>query len=613
MAMFSTTSCERDDTPLETIQEQPQFKIEKLTGSQLTNNHSLNKALNSAKESLGINTFQKSVYDSINGFYIEDTDVNYLTSGTYESYTFKITDPSDTTHLKNMVFSKQMDSTYQAFIVAYDLNSISLEDLKQGNVPSDLTGYVIYTPINSDFQFKTDITYLGEGDCVGSTQISPRSRCNGGGNHSDPNDPKCKADKKAGYQEVIVTMIPCPRTGGGLGNNPPNDTGADLTGGDNPGGTGDDNAIGNNNSNTLVDDPCNNQLTLSNGDCAGVATTPVFEIEPVPTPVDGQTQQFFDSLPEDLRDFINNDPYDQTRAEENKRIREEIRDFLNDENHSDEAKDFAEEVIKAKEEDEDSEVDFEDRLINQLKGKVKCVYEILRGSSPTFSSSFIHDLFGSEKQISVKLTMEDLTGLTATNGGIVAARSDVVYFASTNNARRHKILFDQNVMNNMTNLEIALIILHEIGHSELIERCIQLGMFNSIVSRSNQYNFANVTPPLNNLNDAYFAFMATSYNSSNSTAGMGQWNHELFTIGNYRQIMGQALLDSNSYLTDPTTTFPSLSSAIHGMSMNEIINDFTWTGLEETTEYQNHNPSVLNRINTVQNAINQEYSRSCID
>ena len=279
MAMFSITSCEKDDTSLETIQEQPQFKIEKLTGSQLTNNHSLNKALSGAKESLGINTFQKSVYDSINGFYIEDTDVNYLSSGTYESYTFKITDPSDTTHLKNMVFSKQKDSTYQAFIVAYDLNSISLENLKQGNVPSDLTGYVIYTPINSDFQFKTDITYLGEGDCVGSTQISPRSRCNGGGNHSDPNDPKCKADKKAGYQEVIVTMIPCPRTGGGLGNNPPNDTGADLTGGDNPGGTGDDNAIGNNNSNTLVDEPCNDQLTLSNGDCAGVITSPVFTVD----------------------------------------------------------------------------------------------------------------------------------------------------------------------------------------------------------------------------------------------------------------------------------------------------------------------------------------------
>ncbi|PRX15239.1 hypothetical protein LY02_00454 [Nonlabens ulvanivorans] len=349
MAMLSITSCEKDDTPLETIQEQPQFKIEKLTGSQLTNNHSLNKALSGAKESLGINTFQKSVYDSINGFYIEDTDVNYLSSGTYESYTFKITDPSDTTHLKNMVFSKQMDSTYQAFIVAYDLNYITLDDIRQGSIPVDATPYVRYTPVTSSFQHKNGVVMIGEGDCVSFAEVSPARNCT-----VDDHAPgeACDLDegdwRRAQEATLVFYMEPC---GGGdllpsdgdlnLGGDFPSDPGPPTGGQTNPGGSGQLTLI-NNNTNE-PDEPCNDQLTLSNGDCAGVITSPVIDLKPAPEPVDDDTQTFFDDLPDDLREFINDSDQDD--------LRNEIDEFFESEGDSQENKHSVEEYLRKKKED----------------------------------------------------------------------------------------------------------------------------------------------------------------------------------------------------------------------------------------------------------------------
>jgi hypothetical protein len=63
----------------------------------------------------------------------------------------------------------------------------------------------------------------------------------------------------------------------------------------------------------------------------------------------------FDGLENELKAYIN--------KEKQNDLREEINDFLTEENHDQPAKDFAEEAIKAKEESEDNEVDFDDTII----------------------------------------------------------------------------------------------------------------------------------------------------------------------------------------------------------------------------------------------------------
>ncbi|WP_152550766.1 hypothetical protein [Nonlabens ulvanivorans] len=477
MAMLSITSCEKDDTPLETIQEQPQFKIEKLTGSQLTNNHSLNKALSGAKESLGINTFQKSVYDSINGFYIEDTDVNYLSSGTYESYTFKITDPSDTTHLKNMVFSKQMDSTYQAFIVAYDLNYITLDDIRQGSIPVDATPYVRYTPVTSSFQHKNGVVMIGEGDCVSFAEVSPARNCTVG-DHA-PGE-ACDLDegdwRRAQEATLVFYMEPC--GGGDLlpsngdvnpGGDFPNDPGPPTGGQTNPGGSGQLPLI-NNNTNE-PDEPCNDQLTLSNGDCAGVITSPVIDLKPAPTSVADETQEFFDRLEqtdEELWRFINDSDQDD--------LRNDTDNFLVDENHSDEAKNFAEEAIKAKEEDEDNEVDFENKSIYDVSVP-DCLKDIIDKFKPT--NNFYMDMNGVapslQQQLNIAtqtLSLFDNTG----NYGITFAVSNIPVNAQTNptiinsngtDVLKIKIEFSAEYISRATDLALARSVVHELVHAYL--------------------------------------------------------------------------------------------------------------------------------------------------
>ncbi|WP_438961138.1 hypothetical protein [Nonlabens sp.] len=288
--MLTFTSCQKDDAPQETVQEGPEFQVEKLTRSQLENNRSLRKALKDAKENLGISVAQKSFYDSINGFYIEDSEVNHVSSGDYESYTFKITDSSDTTHLKNMVFSKQIDSTYQAFIVAYDLNYISLDDIRQGNIPQDLFQYVTYTPVNSGFQYKMNVNYIGSGDCVGSTEIIPGRNCTVG-NHEfgEPCDLESNDWRRAQEATLLVIMELCvgSSSGGGNsdgGNNPPPDntypgglSGFPDGGNDTPPSNGDNSGDPTEpNNNDTQTEPC---LSLSNGDCAGVISSPIFTVD----------------------------------------------------------------------------------------------------------------------------------------------------------------------------------------------------------------------------------------------------------------------------------------------------------------------------------------------
>ena len=268
--MLTVTSCQKDDAPLEAVQEGPEFIVEKLTGSQLTSNRSLNKALRSAKEALGINELNKSVYDSINNLWIDDNQVNHVSSGTYESFTFGVFDPIDSLNTKNIVFHKLIDSTYLPILLSYELNqidstqsAIKYKILNSNTVldnlsKSDAGGLLDILPCNmrpSDCLCWRIIGYGDEGEII--RQIEVQNGCSWESSDSD------------------TTISDGDTNGGGNtsgNNNPPNDTnpGNTTPGGGQSGGTpaGD----GTNINDTV--EPCDNQLTLSDGSCAGIITVP---------------------------------------------------------------------------------------------------------------------------------------------------------------------------------------------------------------------------------------------------------------------------------------------------------------------------------------------------
>ncbi|MEN8817677.1 MAG: hypothetical protein ABF274_12530 [Nonlabens sp.] len=446
--------------------------------------------------------------------------------------------------------------------------------------------------INSSHTFDTEVLryFIGlqtknSGSCI--TGVSGNWECSDGNNHSpsdvDRDNGPCRVGGNVYY--IDVEYGPCPTAG-------EEEMSFDFDAG-NPRNGGGGISSGNN--------PCAPSLVV---DC-GNGTMPIAgdngnAISPL-------TTAFLNSLTLTLTrtqlQFIN-DPAQESLVRQ-------IDIFLAEEGHSPEAQAFAIEAIIAMEEDPNTEVYFDDKLINQLTGRAKCVFNILKGSSPTFSSSFIHDNFGSDKTVGVKLLMSDLSSYITLGGDGAAALTQLNYDANLNNRRKHKIVFDPNVLNTMSNLETALVLLHEIVHAELMERCIQLGMFTQIDTNMNIYNFSSNPPVGTSFEDNYYAYMVNWYNLN--SANNSQWVHNLFTIDVVRQNLISSLLDGNAFLNDPIAPFPVSTSPLSSLTTVQIMESFSWNGLEETAEYQNLTMSQINLIELVTSEINLNYTKICTD
>ena len=105
-----------------------------------------------------------------------------------------------------------------------------------------------------------------------------------------------------------------------------------------------------------------------------------------------------------------------------------------------------------------------------------------------------------------------------------------------------------------------------------------------------------------------FSFMMNNYLSTSETNPA--WNHDAFSIENYRGRIVDAMLSVHPFLNDPNpmSTFPPAS--LNGMSLREIFDDFSWNGLKETAEFIGLDQPVKNRIEFVTGEINRTYSRS---
>ncbi|WP_438968610.1 hypothetical protein [Nonlabens sp.] len=226
--IFIFNSCEKDAvTDKQQIEiAQPTFKVKTLSKNDISTRSHVQQALNKVKKQLNPDLNTKIVYDSINNIWINDNNVNYVTSGNYESYTFGVYDPNAPDELKNLILHKQSDSTFTPILTKYIKSSIdnSIIDVE-------------YSLLNSmSFQFSQKNTHIGErlqpchmqSDCKcwmivgfdddGNALISIKDDCAEGDNSSSSGGGYDDGDSSGDDDSSDDS-----NTGTGAGSNPPGD------------------------------------------------------------------------------------------------------------------------------------------------------------------------------------------------------------------------------------------------------------------------------------------------------------------------------------------------------------------------------------------------------
>lgn len=117
--------------------------------------------------------------------------------------------------------------------------------------------------------------------------------------------------------------------------------------------------------------------------------------------------------------------------------------------------------------------------------------------------------------------------------------------------------------------------------------------------------------------EAIFSALALHY--FNYNGGNSQWNHDLFTIGNYRTKMAQNLVNIHPWLNDANNDFltnvNSDSLNLYGdFTLEQLMEYVSWIGLEGTQDFINtiqNSPLEHTKKNYVENAARAKYTNNC--
>jgi len=458
--LFLTLSCEQDVPIFEEEQTTgPNFEVTKLKGDQLDRLPYLKEAFEQAKEQLNpTTTFQKSFYDSINQMWIDDSQVNHLTSGDYESYTYAVyKNDSLNNKIYNLVFTKRQDSSFTTALwtMFYD---DSVENVL------DFDNYVNFEiqDINTLYQKNNSLPVCNgviNCDCLLMRSIK------------DPDNPEIIV----GYK--YYPSDPCPETieagdsmnaGDTPDDSPPGDDGNDddnndHSGDNTPGGNNQNNTdtsndgdhsnpAGSSDGSTPTDnavDPCDGIL-LDDGSCGDAAAIET-RLRNIPETVHISTQNFFNSLPVDLRLFIN--------SHKENELRQEIDQFLIDNYHLPTAIEFAKKAIKALNEDEEATINFEEGIINKLKnrdGHSKILEGIKNQNGPI--TSIINTTFNSNHP-SNKLIFSSVPDQPNN-------QSKIAWTNPFPNGT-YEIVYNEYFLDNATDLAFVMVTIHEMIHTNL--------------------------------------------------------------------------------------------------------------------------------------------------
>ncbi|MFD2551627.1 hypothetical protein ACFSQP_07345 [Bizionia sediminis] len=514
--------------------------------------------------SMGSGNNDRLITSPDNGFIIDINSATYIetNTGDYHSYTFPIYRENASMLLENLLMSGQPDGSYRAFITSYNITVEELQAISLGTYV-DLEGKTSYTEINAEGlaidlfgKLTTNCTYYFFSWCGCSVPT------HGGG--YDVDGLPCNCMESYTISECIE--------GSGINNEGGGPTGS-------------------------TNDPEN---PLGGGSGPNI-TTPTY------------TPQPWENILACMPGLLDMESNALSWLQANKGQASQIEAYIDANRPSPnacpsvEVMTFVIAAISAT--DEGGLVDWDDNVIldstvlnNQ---KVKCVYDKLKGLSNTVFNDIINDHFESAKNTRITFKIantpngEDAFTKGRTNNGITS----------------FDILLSPNVVNTASIIEIALMIIHESIHAELLDRCVQLGIINAFNAVGNP-NFTN-TSITYNTSDALFAILVEQYRNFGGTNS--QWNHDLFSVGNYRTTMAQNLVDIHPWLNDASNDFLSNVNNdnlnLYGnFSLQELMEYISWIGLEGTQEFINNiqnNSLEFTKKNYVETAARIEYTNNC--
>jgi hypothetical protein len=280
-------------------------------------------------------------------------------------------------------------------------------------------------------------------------------------------------------------------------------------------------------------------------------------------------------------------------------------DFLVEESFSQEAVDF---FLLALDEFEDGvEVDFEERVIRDKSflnnQKANCVYENLQGLSSTVFNDIIGDHFGSSKNAHIQF---EIRNISTGDEGLTCP------YTSSTGKSYYKLVLDPDFVQNASTMEIALAIVHEAIHAELLERCIISGLIQQATTINDQvYITFNANPGTTyTMEDQIFNALVNYYNSLGN--GNPQWNHDLFTVLSYRTALTQNLLAIHPWLDDQTNPFQNtINSDGTFVDLADFFDNLTWIGLGGTQAYTNLSPAEKTKIAYALQLLKGNYNQTC--
>ncbi|MDQ7918447.1 hypothetical protein RBU60_12785 [Mesonia sp. MT50] len=209
------------------------------------------------------------------------------------------------------------------------------------------------------------------------------------------------------------------------------------------------------------------------------------------------------------------------------------------ENPTPEQEAFGKEAIKAKCENSDAEVEFEDRIINELVGKEKCLDEHLKESGNNFVQDLLANFEGDDSEFGINIKSKDQVFYTDENGNTLEV-SGKTKFTPTNNIIEIEI--STSKANNRWALQVVRTLLHEYIHADIFRK---LYSENEIIELTNFKNTYNGFEDNNFEPSQDHETMAALYINSLKEALKSY--HMTVMTGDYNYLSNNGQLDLNSF------------------------------------------------------------------
>jgi hypothetical protein len=264
------------------------------------------------------------------------------------------------------------------------------------------------------------------------------------------------------------------------------------------------------------------------------------------------------------------------------------------------------------------EVDFEDLLIvdSSFKNnpKVKSVYDRMKSLNGTVFSNLLSQ-FDNSKNAKLTLKVANIPQ-PSTN---MYYNAKVLPRFGGGNLRTFDIVLDEQFVQNASLIEIALTLVHEMIHAEIMERCIQLGIITGLTFNGNweaSLSFSNGTITSTDIPTILFATLISNYSNYLGTTpnSSSNWQHDLYNLTNYRAQIAVNIAQVHPLIDNPNNPFENnLNEGTMlnlNLNMNEYFNLISWLGLEATQDYNGLPPLVKTKISQAFNQTRLYYNRN---